>query len=130
MDNVIQCKKGWKSVYTPILEEIFNHDDKAKTIDYKIGVKSIKRIDGSMQINLINPSLASQSLINKIQEASKKSLNVCEFCGKEKEVGTTMNIELVTCCKSCWEKEILTKHKTSIWKNLTTNKLYKRNERY
>lgn len=119
--NVVMCHEGWKKLYQPIIDDIVHHDISAMCNEEKIGVMSVQASDGQMEIQLINDANASAQMHQRITNAEQLSMKMCEYCGNTSQVGTTMNFFYKTCCKSCWEKEILPKFPQSIWKNYATN---------
>lgn len=130
VSNIIQCGKGWEKLYKPIIELIFKHDDKCQDPTKKIGIKEIKEVDGALTIEVVNEDNLTIEIRNEIINKKYDSLNVCEFCGTENNVGTTMNNDYKTCCKECWENIILVKNPSSIWKEYSTNKFYQKDYAY
>ena len=114
--NIITCGQGWKKLYLPIIDKIFNHDSKQKRVEDKIGIDEIKEKYGMISIKTINPHNITDEINDMINDANKDSLNVCEFCGTTENVGVTMNFWYKTCCYDCWKKEILSKQPQSAWK--------------
>lgn len=124
--NVIVCGIGWQSLYNPIIQMIFDYDDAQKQSVDKIGIKRIETDDGKLSIVLENRQNANAQIIEAINKACHKSLRVCELCGETNNIGTTMNNDYITCCHKCWESKILSKNSASIWKDYTTNKIYRK----
>lgn len=125
-ENIVTCKKGWEKLYRPILNKIMYHDVNQDDVDDKIGVEEVKEKYGIMVINVINPENLTDEISQMITEAEKNSMDVCEFCGTEKEVGVTMNYTYKTCCKYCWENFILKDEPLSVWMG-KDKKMYKNN---
>lgn len=46
-----------------------------------------------------------KDLYDLISNYEERSYSYCERCGTDKEIGSKMGGWLVTCCKSCFEKE-------------------------
>ena len=124
-NNVIKCGKGWESLYMPVIEKIMDYDSNQEKVEDKIGIKTIEEVDGSLKIIPINDKNMTNEIQTMILDAYYKSHNICSFCGTESEVGTTMNDKYQTCCKTCWQDNILKKNPNSIWKCYETNKFYK-----
>lgn len=125
-ENVIKCKSGWKKLYQPVIDEIFKHDDLQKSVISKIGVCSVKNLDGELCISVEDYRNTPDSISEAIMKARIDSRNTCEYCGSTKEIGTTMNYEFITCCKDCWMTHVLSKQDKSVWKNKTTNQFLKK----
>ncbi|MBR6517533.1 MAG: hypothetical protein IKT40_11935 [Bacilli bacterium] len=123
----LQCNKGWSKLYQPIIDKIIEFDSQQENVKDKIGIAYIKEKDGVMKITLVQPHNADSSIMDLIYEAENKSKSVCEYCGSETNVGITMNNTYKTCCKTCWEKNIIPMQENSIWQDLTTRKLFKKN---
>lgn len=126
VSNIIHCEKGWKKLYQPIIEMVFKHDDKHQDPTKKIGIKEIKEVDGALVIEVVNENNLTNDIRDEILIKEHDSLNVCEFCGTENNIGTTMNNDYKTCCKECWEDIILVTNPNSIWKDYSTNKFYQK----
>lgn len=124
--DVIVCGSGWKKIYEPVIKMIFDFDDIQTSPLNKIGVKRVESLDGKLFIKLENYNNITHDIEMAIDKASDESLRVCELCGDTNNVGTTMNIEYVTCCKSCWEQKIMSKNSKSIWKEFSTGKCYRK----
>lgn len=125
-ENVIKCREGWKKLYQPVIDAIFKHDDSQESVKSKIGVCTIKNIDGELCIVTEDYLNTTDSINEAIMKARIKSRNTCEYCGTAKDIGTTMNYEFVTCCSDCWRAHILPKQEKSIWKNKITNQFLKK----
>ena len=128
ISNIIHCEKGWKKLYIPIVEMVFKHDDKHQDPTKKIGIKEIKEVDGALVIEVVNENNLTSEIRDEILIREHNSLNVCEFCGTENNIGTTMNNDYKTCCKECWEDIILVTNPNSIWKEYSTNKFYQKTQ--
>ena len=126
VSNIIHCGKGWEKLYKPVVEMIFKHDDIHQDPTKKIGIKEIKEEDGALVIGIVNENNLTSEIRNEILISEQDSINVCEFCGTENNVGTTMNHDYKTCCKDCWEDIILAKVPNSMWKSYSTNKFYQK----
>lgn len=124
--NVVMCNEGWKSLYQPIIDDVLKYDDLVYLPEDRIGIQSVACVDGLMEITLINPHNAYDSLAKDIKDAENASSRMCEYCGETSHVGTTMNFFYKTCCKACWEKHILPHYLQSIWKDYTTNTHHKK----
>ena len=126
--NVVTCEKGWKDLYESIIEIIVDYDKRHFKAEDRIGVESISEVDGGMEVKVINENNLTSGIRDEILIREHESFNICEFCGTKTGVGTTMNNDFKTCCKSCWESNILNKQENSIWKEYSTNKCYKKTE--
>ena len=123
--NLIKCGSGWSKLYQPIIDEIIDFDITKSNYSEKIGIESIESNDGLLKIKVINAYNLTDEISKHISDAEFKSSRVCEFCGADTDVGTTMNSEYKTCCKKCWENVIRPRENKSIWKSYETNKIYK-----
>lgn len=115
-EKIVKCKEGWKSIYKPIIDEIYKHDSMKCNVEDKIGIEEIKEKYGMMSIKPINPKNLTDSISMLITNAGRDSLSVCEYCGTKVNVGVTMNFWYKTCCYDCWKKEILSNEPNSVWK--------------
>lgn len=124
--DVIVCGIGWKQLYEPVLKLIFDFDDIQKKPSDKIGVKCVESLDGKLNIKVENYKNLTNEIEDAIDKACNESLRVCELCGETKNIGTTMNVEYITCCRHCWEQKIMSKNSESIWKEYSTGKCYRK----
>lgn len=113
--TVINCNKGWECLYQPIIDKIIEHDLQVSDVKDKIGIAKIKEKYGLLTICLYHQNNASEEIMNMIIEATRKSKQICEYCGTTQHVGTTRNNWFKTCCKSCWEKNIKNINTDSVW---------------
>lgn len=114
-EKIVKCKKGWESIYNPIIDAIYKHDSEQEYIKDKIGVEEISEEYGMFKIELIQPRNLTDEISQMITNAGRDSLRICEFCGTIENVGVTMNFRYKTCCRSCWRNEILEYEPKSVW---------------
>lgn len=115
-EKIVKCEKGWKTIYQPVIEEIYKHDCSKTNVEDKIGVEEICEKYGMIAIKPINPFNLTDEISMIITNAGRDSLTVCEYCGSRENVGVTMNYRYKTCCKHCWEEKILKYEPKSVWK--------------
>lgn len=101
----IECGKGWKSLYMPILEEVANYNKDKESEEEKIQVHQVKEKYGGLRVYL---SHYTEKLEKMIDDAEDKSYDTCELCGKPGKVRG--HGWLYTRCDDCW-KEMEAKRK-------------------
>lgn len=120
----ILCGKGWKKLYDPIIE-LVNEFDNCQTIDdSKICLERVESSFGKLHFVFKNEQNLTHEIKSLVNDASFKSINICEYCGTDKHVGTTLNFAYATCCGKCWQQNILASHIQSVWRDNTTKKIY------
>lgn len=113
---IINCEKGWQHLYQPIIDEIVEFDNKQNHLINKIGIKQINSIFGELSFLFHNSFNVTPHLKTMLADATAKSRRTCEYCGTQKDVGTTQTHGTKVCCYSCWNKHIRDEFNKSIWK--------------
>lgn len=113
--NVISCEEGWSKLYTPIIDQIIDYDNRQDDVYDKIGVVEVKEKFGCLDIQVGNYTNLISKIRRDIHRAQIKSEQVCEFCGTEEKVGHTLDIWRKTCCHKCWKEHIYSINKSSQW---------------
>jgi hypothetical protein len=95
----IECGKGWKPLYQPILDRV---EEINKETDDKIFITQVKEKFGRLEVYL---SRYTDELMRMRNEASEKSSHICENCGKPAE---TMIVGgwYYPLCNYCYEKHL------------------------
>lgn len=93
----IECGKGWKSLYQPILDRVEEINESGKD---RIEVTQIKEKFGRLDICL---DRYTDELLSMINEASEASRHVCEECGEPAEP-TNVGGWVYQLCDKCYEK--------------------------
>lgn len=116
-NNVVSCKKGWKKLYQPVIDEIIKYDLKQSSVDEKIGISEIKEKFGRMVIDVEHYYNLTPTLMKVINDAEEKSEEVCEYCGTNDNVGYTYATTWKKiCCHNCYEEHVRPKMPLSLWK--------------
>lgn len=115
----VECERGWYHLLQPVIDYIDNYNaDKDK--DNMIYITQIKEKFGLLCIYV---NFGTAELFSLIEDAEKKSENICEFCGTEKNVGTTLGWE-ITICHDCLKKRCKSRNESVKWCNYNDNKIY------
>lgn len=93
----IECGKGWKSLYQPILDRI---EEINKDNEDKIEVLQVKEKFGQLTIYL---SRYTDELRGMTIKASEKSNHICEDCGKPSEP-KMKDGWIYQLCNKCFDK--------------------------
>lgn len=115
----IECGKGWFPLIKPIIDYIDNYNtDKVKIEQIKI--MQIKEKFAALEIYV---SHGTPELFDMIDNATKESENICEFCGTKENIGSTQGYYM-TCCHSCC-KDLAKHHGHSyFWHNYNDDNVY------
>lgn len=93
----IECGKGWRSLYQPILDRVEEINESGED---HIEVTQVKEKFGRLEIYL---DRYTDELTAMIKEASEASSHICEECGEPAEprkvVGWTYQL-----CDNCYKK--------------------------
>lgn len=93
----IECGKGWRSLYQPILDRI---EEINESSDDRIEVTQVKEKFGRLEIYL---DRYTDELLDMINEASEASGRMCEECGEPAEP-TEVGGWIYQLCDKCYEK--------------------------
>ena len=93
----IECGKGWKSLYQPILDRVNEINESSKG---HIEVTQVKEKFGRLEIYLNN---YTDELLDMINEASEASGKVCEECGEPAE-HTMVGGLIYQLCDKCYKE--------------------------
>ena len=96
----IECGKGWENLYQPILDKI---DEINKSGEKTIEVTQVKEKFGRLEIYV---NKYTDELTELIEDASEKSIHICEECGKPAE-SFTEGGWIYTLCNECYNKMVL-----------------------
>ena len=94
----IECGEGWKDLYQPILDKIYEIN---KETGKNIVPTQIKEKFGRLEVYL---NETTPELTAMIQEASEKSSHVCENCGKPAEAIKESDGWIYQFCDECYNK--------------------------
>ena len=89
----IECGKGWEKLYQPILDYAVEHN---------IEVHQVKEKFGQLRIYL---SFYDDTVRKMIDDAEKKSYNICEVCGKYIDKPIVENHWIYPQCEECHTKK-------------------------
>lgn len=94
----IECEAGWYQLLIPILEYIVKYNSEHE--DSKISITQIKEKYGELRVYVDH---GTSELFDMIEDATDKSLEICEVCGKP---GKLRDIRgwLYTRCDECAKK--------------------------
>ena len=99
----IECGKGWKSLYQPILDKV---EEINKDNPDPIQILQVKEKYGRLDIYL---SRYENGLLEDIMKASEQSSRICEECG-DPAIPRTVNGWVYQLCDKCYDKfELRTK---------------------
>ena len=115
----IECERGWYPLLQPIMDYIDNYN-KDKSEGSMIYVTQVKEKFGTLRFYT---SFTTPELSRLIEEAEVKSENVCEFCGTEKNVGSTLGW-YITICHDCVKKRCIERGESIRWCNYSDDKVY------
>lgn len=101
----IECGKGWKSLYQPILDKV--EEINRKEPDNPIQVLQVKEKFGQLMVYL---DRYTNGLFDMCMEASEKSNHVCEECGKPSESRMDKGW-IYQLCDKCYDKMKLNQQK-------------------
>ena len=93
----IECGKGWRSLYQPILDRI---EEINESSDDRIEVTQVKEKFGRLEIYL---DRYTDELLAMIKDASEVSGRMCEECGEPAEP-TEVGGWIYQLCDKCYEK--------------------------
>lgn len=109
----IECGKGWKCLYEPIIEWIKNYNiDKEK--EQQIEIHQIKEKFGGLRFYC---NFYTDELKEIIRKAEQESFRVCEFCGTKENVGHTISGWYMTCCEQCISEMSVKNKREYKWKS-------------
>ena len=94
----IECGKGWKSLYQPVLDKVAEYNQ-GKPEEEQIEIQQVKEKFGGLRIYL---SYYTKELDKMVDEAEEKSFKICESCGKPGK--TRGRGWIYTLCDDCWKK--------------------------
>lgn len=98
----VECHKGWYKLIEPIFNYIEQYNRNRAPQD-QIQILQVKEKFGQLRFYV---NFSTEHLSNMIEDAEKKSYDICEFCGTEDNVGSTMNGWIWTICLDCLIKDI------------------------
>jgi hypothetical protein len=93
----IECGKGWRSLYQPILDKIKEINESS---DDRIEVTQVKEKFGRLEIYL---DRYTDELLDMINEASEASGCMCEECGEPAEP-SEVGGWIYQLCDKCYDK--------------------------
>lgn len=93
----IECGKGWKNLYQPILDRV---EEINESSDDSIEVTQVKEKFGRLEIYL---NKYTDELLDMINEASEASGHICEECGEPAEP-TKVGGWIYQLCDKCYGK--------------------------
>ena len=93
----IECGKGWKDLYQPIIHYIEDYN-KDKEGDDKIEILQIKEKFGGLRFYT---NFVTQELTDMIDEAESKSYHTCEACGRYIKAPIIENHWIYSECQEC-----------------------------
>ena len=104
----IECGKGWKDLYQPLIDYIEEYNAKHKPDSY-FEIHQIKEKFAGLRFywdgyNI--PGDIAQEFQNRVEEAESKSYQICEQCGSRENVGMTCKGWYYTVCEDCLRKMV------------------------
>ena len=96
----IECDKGWKKLYQPIIDYIEDYN-KDKEGDDRIEILQIKEKFGYLTIYV---SKKTDELRSMIEDAEADSYHTCEVCGKHINKPITEHHWIYPMCRECFDK--------------------------
>ena len=82
-----ECETGWDKLIEPIVDFINKWNTEHPKEEETIYIDQIKEKFGTLRIYVSN---APKELYDMIDEAERRSCNVCEKCGSEENVGMVL----------------------------------------
>ena len=115
----VECEKGWYRLLQPIIDYIDNYNKDKNECDM-IYITQIKEKYGTLRFYV---SIYTKELQDLIEEAEKRSGEICEMCGSDKHVGTTLGW-YITICHDCVKKRSEKMNESIKWHSYDDNKVY------
>ena len=115
----IECERGWYPLLQPIIDYIDEYNI-GKSEEEMIYIDQIKEKMGTLNVYV---SFLTPELSRLIDEAEDKSENICEICGSEKNVGSTLGW-YITICHDCLKKRCIERNESIRWHNYGDGKVY------
>lgn len=97
----VECGKGWKHLYEPVIDAVAEYNLKQDNEDDKIEIHQIKEKFGTLCIYL---SKYTDELWKMIRKAEEESYHTCEICGKYIDKPITENYWIYAECEECHNK--------------------------
>lgn len=97
----IECRSGWKDIYTPVIEAIQKYNEEHSDED-PVEILQIKEKYGRLCIYV---SRQPATIREMIRQAEKESWETCEICGSKKQITHTQGW-IQTLCEECYRNKI------------------------
>lgn len=96
----IECGKGWKHLYEPVIKAVNKWNEEHKDEEFPMEIMQIKEKYGTLRIYL---NFYTDEINDMIDKAEEESYHTCEICGKR--IDGPIDIGWIyPMCEECFNK--------------------------